>query len=204
MTDLLRTKSKSTMFTKTETVFNRAGTAHTMVNATMELSLAWHRPLSRSPNGRPVTNGSKWQVQAWTMEITELQRKQWVERQTVCARTLQSSRSREYRSVPRGWPLADTKTCRSRFKSENCQFWSRTCWSRFCTVEIATFAPKHVCTSRCKMILHIWFMIYMIYISYFQKSSWSFIIIPRDCFNPVIICHSDKQEQEWWVSLKQS
>ena len=92
-------------------------------------------------NGRHVTNGSKWQVQAWTMEITELQRKQWVERQTVCARTLQSSRSREYRSVPRGWPLADTTTCRSRLKSENCQFWTRTCWSRSSTVEIATFAP---------------------------------------------------------------
>ena len=168
MTDLLRTKSE--MFTKTETVFIRAGTAHTMVNATMELSLAWHRPLPRSPNGHHVTNGSKLQVQAWTMEITELQRKQWVERQTVCARTLQSSRSKEYRSVPRGWPLADTKTCRSRFfQSENCQFWTRTCWSRSSTVEIATFAPcLYVAMQNDSS-----YMIYDIYdIVYFQKSSW--------------------------------
>ena len=163
MTDLLRTKSKSTMFTKTETVFNRAGTAHTMVNATMELSLALHRQLSRSPNGHHVTNGSKLQVQAWTMEITELQRKQWVERQTVCART---SNHLDQESTGRSHAGGHRQTPRHAgqdfFKAKTANFEPEHADPDFLQLEIATFAPKHVCTSRCKMILHIWFMIYHI------------------------------------------
>ena len=55
----------------------------------------------------------------------------------------------------------------------------------------------HLCTQTCLYVAMQNDSSYMIYdILYFQKSSWSFIIIPRDCFNTVITCHSDKQEQE--------